>query len=342
MDTNDFVKGVDFTGFTEANASDLNELVDNATPMGDSATEGKGLVLWTVDSALNTPVVPTTPATTTKWKRYIWTRIPYTGATTKNATLYVWNDDATSDATYLKWLEANAVDIAGLEADIAAAQSDADAALAAANAAAAVAATALSAANNALNVGNNALTVATNALAIAQDPLGQIDDGEIPADLLENTLNFSAKTVILPALSVTAGMLTTILDLSGKTLTLPANIFIASNTGNIAIPALGTAVTANHSLGGVPSYVRWVLVCIGAELGYSAGDEVELNTPGFWTANDEPFGTCWANATQVGLLLNNNIDDSGIQIQIVKRSATIGDMTAITTSNWRLKAYYRL
>ena len=41
-------------------------------------------------------------ATTTKWKDYIWVRRL---GTSGEAKFYIWNENATSDATYLKWQE---------------------------------------------------------------------------------------------------------------------------------------------------------------------------------------------------------------------------------------------
>ena len=98
----DFIKGIDFTALSTAAAGDHNTLVDNAATKSDSATEGKGLIIWTVDSALNTPVVPN-PGTVSKWVRYLWLRVPHASATSTVPLLYGWNVSASSVATYLKW-----------------------------------------------------------------------------------------------------------------------------------------------------------------------------------------------------------------------------------------------
>ena len=50
------------------------------------------------DKSDGTPNVPDASATT-KWKHRIWRR----NTTGSDVNLYIWDDTATSDATYLKW-----------------------------------------------------------------------------------------------------------------------------------------------------------------------------------------------------------------------------------------------
>lgn len=340
----DFTKGLDFTGLTEATAGDHNNLVDLAVPMSDTASEARSINIWTKDSALNTPIVPnpSTGAGYTKWKKYIWIRKPDSTAADTAPLVYVWDDDAVSDATYLKWVSSTNVDVAGLEADIATAQAAADDAQATADGAAATAATALSTANSAYNLATTAKATADGALAIAQDPLSQIDDGEITAAKLESTLDLSGKTVTLPNGSVTAAMLADSLQLSNKNITLPASLFTLSNSGLLPIPAAGTTVTYEHKLNGAtPSQVRWVLYCASGELGYALGDEVDLMNIGRPDGNNEQnnFGVTWANGTYVGITMNNELSST---LEIARRDGTVGDYVGITNGNWRLKAYFKL
>lgn len=90
--TTDLVSGIDPTGFISITGAQLLTLVANGTPYTD-----KGLTILTTDDGSGNPDVPNA-ATTTKWKRYIWIRQSAT------ATIpYVWNDNASSNATYLKW-----------------------------------------------------------------------------------------------------------------------------------------------------------------------------------------------------------------------------------------------
>lgn len=87
----DLIAGLDLTGLTKVSGAQLTQLVNNGTPYSD-----KGLILATSDVA-GVPDVPNA-ATTTKWQRYIWLRI---GAAA--TTPYIWNPNAASDVTLLKW-----------------------------------------------------------------------------------------------------------------------------------------------------------------------------------------------------------------------------------------------
>lgn len=63
-------------------------------------------VINTTDTATNTPTVPDA-SVTTKWQEYIWIR-HLEATNTNKAKIYVWNPNATSVATYLKWQEVTA------------------------------------------------------------------------------------------------------------------------------------------------------------------------------------------------------------------------------------------
>lgn len=60
-------------------------------------------VINTTDTGAGTPTVPDA-SVTTKWQEYVWIRHLEAGNANK-AKLYVWNPNATSAATYLKWQE---------------------------------------------------------------------------------------------------------------------------------------------------------------------------------------------------------------------------------------------
>lgn len=159
----DFDKGVDLTGVNPISAAQLNQLIDGGVPHAM-----RGLTLYSIDSALNTPDVPNplAGATYTKFKRYIWIRKPYNTATSTQPIAYVWDDDAVSDATLLKWKDL-AIDLTAFIAEIDAAVVVANAANATANAANVAAANAAVLANTATNNATAALTAANNASAAA-------------------------------------------------------------------------------------------------------------------------------------------------------------------------------
>lgn len=99
MTTADFIHGIDFTGVTELNESELNDLVDLAYPAA-----GHGLVLVSRDKNLHDPDVPDA-AITTKWKNYIWIRVPHASETVNTTPLiYAWNEEVTYNDTYLHWV----------------------------------------------------------------------------------------------------------------------------------------------------------------------------------------------------------------------------------------------
>tara|TARA_R100000808_G_C2153203_1_gene163234 strand:- start:2662 stop:4347 length:1686 start_codon:yes stop_codon:yes gene_type:complete len=60
-------------------------------------------VINTTDTGSGTPTVPDA-SVTTKWQEYIWIRHLEAGNANK-AKIYVWNPNASSDSTYLKWQE---------------------------------------------------------------------------------------------------------------------------------------------------------------------------------------------------------------------------------------------
>lgn len=95
----DIQKPFDPTGYPSISGSQLGQLVD-----GESPADDKGIVLVTVDTGI-TPTVPDA-TTTTKWQRYIWLRVSAT-----LVSVYVWNPNGGTDATFLKWISINVAGI---------------------------------------------------------------------------------------------------------------------------------------------------------------------------------------------------------------------------------------
>lgn len=177
----DFNPGLDFTAINPATGGDHNSLVELATPKDD-----RGILLYSIDTALNTPNVPNANIDT-KFQRYMWVRIPFAGATNKTPQVYAWNNDAPADATFLKWID-TAPDTSDFEAianqaltEAQAAAATANTALVTANTANATATTALSNANDAVTTANNVADDATNALASATDALANSTAAQLTA-----------------------------------------------------------------------------------------------------------------------------------------------------------------
>lgn len=172
MTSQDFSKGIDFTGINPATGADHNTLVDAAVPYDDGSGEGKGLTIVTKDTALDTPATPNS-VITTKWKRYIWIRIPHSSATVKTPIAYAWNDANPSIGALLKWTNVG-TDLTTVNSEIAALQSGlasfgatATDALLTANAANVLANTANTNAASALAAANTAEADLAGALSIA-------------------------------------------------------------------------------------------------------------------------------------------------------------------------------
>ncbi len=164
--TQDLTKGLDLTGLSSITGSQMNQLVDVARAASD-----KGFIVETTDSALNTPIVPN-PATSysgitpTWWKRYLWRRINFDAST--EIRLYIWDDNAVSDATLLKWLQ---VDRKGI--------------------------TALTTANTAITNAAAAQATANTALANAAIADSKANDAQVDADAAIASALATAASLIL-------------------------------------------------------------------------------------------------------------------------------------------------
>lgn len=105
MTSQDFVKGLDLSGLTEIQATQVNQMVDTARTAAD-----KGLIIETTDTDAETMVVPDPTAelegaTPSWWKRYIWKRNVFSGG----ALCYVWDDSLEeADDDFDKWVRVDA------------------------------------------------------------------------------------------------------------------------------------------------------------------------------------------------------------------------------------------
>lgn len=183
----DFERGIDITAIVSPDGGDFNDLVDLTQPLSDSATEGKAIVLWSKDSALDTPSVPN-PATNSRWKRYLWIRKPHSTATSTRSIGYVWDDDAVSDPTLLKWLTISP-STADFQAQIDAISNIANTALATANAAAINASNAVSNASVAITRANAAISAAEDAANAAAQAAADAASALAAAQAAQTTAN---------------------------------------------------------------------------------------------------------------------------------------------------------
>lgn len=286
---NDFTKGIDFTAVGAPTAGDHNTLVDAAVCKVDSVNEGKAIIIWSIDAPVNIPSVPNAN-TTTKWKKYIWMRIPSTVSTNRIPTLYVWNETAIADATYLKWVIFN--DLTAIIALIEALDTRVDGVeIAVTNA--------LTAANAANALASQALAAAQSALTTAQAALTTANEAEATADTALATAN-TAKTTADNAAIVAAGAKTT----ADTTAAYVAANFPAkyrTPAGEEVVIAGGQFFQKDHGLTGVPEMFTFKLVCINALAGYTVGHEIEPSAVTFDHGSDTDgvAFVCYASSTQM-------------------------------------------
>lgn len=194
----DLQRVTDFTGIPFPNGGDHNNLVDLTFPYLElSGTEGKGMTLWSIDEAVDTPTVPEADVTH-KWKRYLWIRIPHIAAVSQKPTVYAWNDHVASDPTFLRWLDTSA-DLTQILADIGVLQVTLAATTATANNANVTASNANALANQASIDATAALTTATAASAAAQQAETDAQTGITNAAAAQTTANAALAAAQGPA-----------------------------------------------------------------------------------------------------------------------------------------------
>lgn len=156
--TQDFTNGIDYTAQNLTGSLLNNGFAFLAGNVTDDSQSGISPMVWTLDQALNTPLVPNPGSSgpAIKWKNYLWVRFPYSTDGTDPAIIYTWNDNmAEADPTFLKWVS-TAFNPATINAQLATLTTNVAAAVAQSN-------TANTNSTNALNQANAAVTVANNS-----------------------------------------------------------------------------------------------------------------------------------------------------------------------------------
>lgn len=218
MNSQSFTKGVDFTAVSPVTGADLNNLIELGVPTADTAaSNGKGLALITDDTALDTPSVPDA-SVTTLWKRFVWFRRPHADSESTGLIPYAWNDNADSDATFLKWVK--------LDTD----SEELETLTALANNALSTAQAAVTVAETASAQSTSALTTATEANATADEALSDAAVAQTTA----NTANTAANTA-----TANVAALSAIVAALGANL---SQVFIAREVQASGVSA-GAAVT---------------------------------------------------------------------------------------------------
>lgn len=323
----DFEKGIDFTALGPgASAGSHNTLVDNASPYTDIPTQsGKSIILWSVDIALGIADVPDA-STTTKWKQYIWMRVPNFLAGSQLPVLYVWNEFVASDPTYRKWVVFN--DLTALTALITALDTRVD------NVEISV--------NNVLTTANAANALAAQALAAAQAALTAAQEANVNA---EEALNLAQGALTTAGNALTAANNAATVAATAKTTADSALANEAANrasryrTGTIATAIAAGRFTGDiaHGFASTPDVVEWRLICTTVNLGYALNDEVPITSitseDGGDADYDLPVFVPGQDANYIWLTYNSVI---GAQVKLLNK--TTGVPTAWNSANWKVKA----
>lgn len=341
--TQDLLNNIDFTTFPSLSAAELNlgfsQLVPNTSGTINDGSVGVGGMVFTADTALNTPQVPNA-SITTKWQGYLWIRIPFSSTAGTVAPIgYFWNNSKGNDATFLKW-QSTQVDLTAVNAAITALQAAVTTAQTTATAANNTANTALTNSAAANATANSANTAASAAQAAAATALTTANTALATANTAQATANAASAGIAAATATANAANATS----AAAAAEVAAIVSSKFATGQFAIfntISGGPIINAiPHNLGATPK-VRGVLVCIAiaGEAGYSQNDEVGIAAFGGLTggAYTAPAFITTENATTVSMIQCLTGSTSyGVGNKVT------GTFTAITQPNWQAKIYAEL
>jgi hypothetical protein len=116
--------------------------------------------------------------------------------------------------------------------------------------------------------------------------------------------------------------------------TIVTNQFILSG---VPVPSAYTVTTNAHGLGVTPGFVRAVLVCVTADLGWVPGDELDVHSLGN-ASGGLPVVMTSANSSNVNLTLYG----TGAQAWLAVRKDNVANTYAgITPGRWTIKVIAR-
>jgi len=343
----DIISGLDPTAFPSITGAQLETMVGGATPYSD-----KGIVMVTTDIG-GVAQVPTANVTT-KWQTYLWLQI---SPSTTSVTLFAWNPNQTNaNPNFLNWqpviqasIPAGSIQGYQLAPSTITYDKILNIQLSQVVGYTSLLTTVLNPTAGDISgsyalgftIGNGKCTLAkldttgTSGFILKANGAG-VAPSWLNSQIVSGLTNPDAGGANDGQLvAVNSGAVGTY-----KYINPTSTVGIAFTSTNIALSA-GTISTQAHGLSAKPGFVRGVLVCVTAELGYNIGDEINLDGVQQNTTNGF-IGSLSANATNVVYQFINAFGGTGSGVNICRISATAGTSTPITLANWKVKIYARL
>lgn len=148
-----------------------------------------------------------------------------------------------------------------------------------------------------------------------------IADGEVIASKIQNEL---------PVNKLANGSAGQVLRTNADGATVNWETMIGAGTEHSWTNSSGDSYTESHGLGAIPKFVRCVLVCKTADIGYHVGDEVDIR---------EAHINDGAHYTD-GLVFRVTANSTSVSVGVTAGSTVWIGGSNPTTSRWKIKLYW--
>lgn len=177
------------------------------------------------------------------------------------------------------------------------------------------------------NPGTNTTQIASCAFAVAGDTAVQSAAASDATTKANNAQSAAAADATAKANNAVAAINSGAAITGGTINSIAVTDFGMIRTSNVTpLPAVGTSYVVSHSLGVVPKYISFEIVCLTAEQGYSVGDVVKITS--LWNGTTGFYqNAAWGSSTQVGFLIA-----AADAIYLISKSALVA--VTPTAANW--------